>query len=459
MNSPTQSSLTRLEEIVGSANVLTDPTELTAWSVERVQPWAVVQPAEAAQVVETIRCAAAEGLALIPCGGRTKLGIGLAPERYDIALDLSRMNRVLAYDPEDLTLGVEPGVRIEDLHRTLREQNQFIPLAVPFANHATLGGIAATNSNSPMRHSYGGVRDFCLGMEFVTGDGLQAKSGGRVVKNVTGYDLHKLLIGSLGTLAVITRLNFRTFPIPRAARTFAATFADAVPAFGFCRAIAKSVLTPEIVEVADPQAGRAMAAGRRSGLFDTNHWSVFVRAVGHQGVVDRYDRELSNLAAAEKASSFIGVAESDESSLLACISEFPRLILDSTPNALIFRIGVLPTAMPSLLELLRQIAGQNRVGFASLSRATGFVYAAFLPESDEEAAAAVLTNVVTEAFRSCTQPEIAAQAMLEWGPPQIKAAAGSIWGATRPDFGLMKKMKDVFDPQGILGPGRFIGRS
>ena len=200
----------------------------------------------------------AEKLSVIPCGGRTKLGIGSPPARYDIALDLSRMNRVLAYDPRDLTLGVEPGVRIEDLLQVLGEQNQFLPLAVPFADRATIGGIVATNSSSPLRHSYGAVRDFCLGMEFVTGEGVLAKSGGRVVKNVTGYDLHKLLIGSLGTLAVITRVNFRTFPLPQAQGTFVASFSDSEAAFRFCRTIANSVLTPQIVEVADPAAAHLL---------------------------------------------------------------------------------------------------------------------------------------------------------------------------------------------------------
>src|SRR6266849_180639 len=145
----------------------------------------------------------------------------------------SRSNRVLAYDPRDLTLGVEPGVRIEDLLRVLAEQKQFLPLAVPFAERATVGGIVAANSSSPLRHAYGGVRDFCLGMEFVTGEGVISKGGGRVVKNVTGYDLHKLLVGSLGTLAVITRVNFRTFPMPQARGTFVATFSSAEAAFDF----------------------------------------------------------------------------------------------------------------------------------------------------------------------------------------------------------------------------------
>ncbi len=216
MMRPAQIAFARLEEITGNAHVFTDSAELIAREVCGVRPAVIVTPADAAQVGEILRFASAEKLAVIPTGACSKLGIGSPPTRYDIALDLSRMNRVLAYDPHDLTLGVEPGVRIEDLLSTLAEKNQFLPLAVPFAERATIGGIVAANSSSPLRHAYGAVRDFCLGMEFVTADGAQAKSGGRVVKNVTGYDLHKLLIGSLGTLGVITRVNFRTFPMPQA---------------------------------------------------------------------------------------------------------------------------------------------------------------------------------------------------------------------------------------------------
>src|SRR6202011_2375012 len=113
-------------------------------------------------------------------------------------------------------------------------------------------------SDSPLRYAHGTARDFLLGVEFVTGEGVVSKSGGRVVKNVTGYDLHKLLIGSLGTLAVITRVNFRTFPLPPAQGTYVASFSESESAFGFCRAIAQSVLTPQILEVADPGAARLL---------------------------------------------------------------------------------------------------------------------------------------------------------------------------------------------------------
>ncbi|MGH9679046.1 MAG: FAD-binding oxidoreductase, partial [Candidatus Acidiferrales bacterium] len=189
MNLLAQATLTRIEEIVGPGNVLTGAEDVASRQLDGVLPSAVVRPADSAQISEVLRVAAAEKFGIIPSGSGTKLGIGSPPKRYDIALDVSRLDRVLAYDPQDLTLGVEPGVRIGALLQVLAGQKQMVPLAVPFFERATIGGIVAANSGSPLRHAYGGIRDFCLGMEFVTGEGFQAKSGGRVVKNVTGYDL------------------------------------------------------------------------------------------------------------------------------------------------------------------------------------------------------------------------------------------------------------------------------
>ncbi len=125
---------------------------------------------------------------------------------------MTRLNKVIAYDPGDLTLSVEAGVPLAKLAQVLAEHRQFLPLAVPFVNRTTIGGLIASGVDSPLRQFYGTARDFLLGMEFVTGEGVAAKSGGRVVKNVTGYDIHKLMIGALGTLGVITRVNFKTFP-------------------------------------------------------------------------------------------------------------------------------------------------------------------------------------------------------------------------------------------------------
>lgn len=457
MSRPTQVSFTRLEEIAGAAHAVADTAEIAAREVCGLQPSVVVSPADAPQVGEILRYAAAEKLSVIPTGGRSKLHIGSPPARYDIALDLSRMNRVLAYDPHDLTLGVEPGLRIENLLRTLAEKKQFLPLAVPFASRATVGGIVAANSSSPLRHAFGGVRDFCLGMEFVTGEGAQAKSGGRVVKNVTGYDLHKLLIGSLGTLAVITRVNFRTFPLPQAEGAFVASFPSAASAFDFCHAVSHSVLTPQIMEIANPGAAALMFSGEFSARLEPRTWTVIMSAAGQPAVVDRYEREFGQLAGAADAEEFLPLTEAEARSVLAQIREFPRLMVERDSSALIFRINSVPGVMASLLGKLRVLAAQRELDFVSLARASGTLYAAFLPQKANSVSLQSLAQVIPEVFRTCGQSEIPGSAVLEWCPAEMKTSADVVWGPPRPDFELMRRVKHTFDPHNVLAPGRFAG--
>jgi glycolate oxidase FAD binding subunit len=456
MSRSAQTSLARLEEIAGGAQFSTDAAEIAAREVCGVLPAAVVSPADASQIADILLFAASEKLAVIPTGGCTKLGIGLPPARYDIAIDLSRLNRVLAYDPQDLTLGVEPGVRIEDLLRTLGEQKQFLPLAVPFSDRATIGGIVAANSSSPLRHAYGAVRDFCLGMEFVTGEGKQAKSGGRVVKNVTGYDLHKLLIGSLGTLAVITRVNFRTFPMPQARGNFVAAFSDTESAFGYCRAIAQSVLAPQIVEIIDPVSARFLLSTPGAEKVPPQRWAIVISAAGHPAVVDRYARELGHLAAAANAEEFMPLSPSD-SIVLARIREFPRLVLEGVPDASIFRIGVLPTKMSSLFIGLTAVAEKYQLELATLTRASGIMFAAFLTKQRNNAPSPVNAAFCAEVYQVCALPENGANAMLEWCPSEMKRTGVDPWGPRRDDLALMRRVKNAFDPQNVLAPGRFAG--
>jgi glycolate oxidase FAD binding subunit len=457
MNRPAQSSFSRLEDIVGGAHLAASAAEIAAREVCGVQPSVVVSPADAAQAAEILRFATAEKLAVIPTGGCSKLGIGSPPARYDIALDLSRMNRVLAYDPNDLTLGVEPGVRIEDLLRTLAEKKQFLPLEVPFADRATIGGIVAANSSSPLRHAYGAIRDFCLGMEFVTSDGAQAKSGGRVVKNVTGYDLHKLLIGSLGTLAVITRVNFRTFPMPQAQGSFVGSFPSAESAFDFCRAVSHSVLTPQMVEVANPGTAALMFSGEFAARLEPRTWTVIVSAAGQRAVVDRHERELGKMAGAADAEDFLPLSDDESQSVLARIREFPRLMLERDASTLIFRINAVPSQMAPLAGKLRAVALRHELDFVTLARAAGIVQAAFLPPMENSATPEKLAAAVADVFRVCALPELRLSAVLEWCPPEIKTSPDVVWGPSRADFELMRRVKRSFDWQNVLAPGRFAG--
>jgi glycolate oxidase FAD binding subunit len=440
----------RLADIVGAEHVLTGAAELAACEVDGLRPSAVVRPGTAAEVAEILKLAAAERLAVISMGGRSKLGIGMPPRSYDLALDLTRMNRVLAFDPADLTLGVEPGVRFAQLEQQLAAQRQFLPLAPAFADRATLGGIIAASADSPLRHAYGSARDQLLGMEFVTGAGVAAKSGGRVVKNVTGYDIHQLLAGSLGTLAVITRLNFRTFPLPPHERMFVAAFASSEGALEFCRAIGKSQLQPRIVEAINPATARLLRAARAP----LDRWSVAVAAAGHAAVIARHEQELSRMARELRADDFAAFDGAEQEALFAALSEFPRLTLETFPGAAIFRLPILPGAMPELLRQAQMMSERHQIETAILIRAAGIVYVALLPPGGDAGSAARLPV----ACRDLMQASLGAGArpMIEWCPASLKREM-NIWPPPGSDQALAEKLKRLFDPQGILAPGRFLG--
>ncbi len=439
--------LARLASIVGAGNCSSDASELARYTVDGLTPRAVVRPASAEEVADVVRLAAAEKLALISCGSRSKLGIGMPPARYNIAIDTTRLCRIVAYDPGDLTLSVEAGMGISALFDALDKKNQWLPLYVPWFECATLGGILSSNSVSPLRYMFGGPRDFLLGMEFVTGDGALCKSGARVVKSVAGYDLHKLLLGSLGSLGVITKVNFRTFPVPRAQRCFVAAYADLHSAWDFCRRVAQSPLKPSLVEVLDRGAARIIADAK----LPAGHWCVVAAAIGHEPVVERHARDLAQLARDTRAVSFEALEDADKQRLLGRVREFPRIVSEQLPEAAVLRASVLPSTAVESCERVAAIASQHGLECATLVRAGNTAYCV-LHASGPEAGARL-----SVALRALMDPAVGTNRFtIEQCPATVKRAV-NVWGAVREDFALMRRLKQVFDPHGILSPGRFVG--
>jgi glycolate oxidase FAD binding subunit len=452
MSPATATSLSRLREIVGAAHVVEDPAQLAAYEIDGLRPSAAAAPASVEELAEIVRCAAAERLALVACGGRTKLSMGMPPERFDIALSTARLNRVLAYDPGDLTLGVEAGIGVAALNAQLAEKGQMLPLLVTFYERATIGGVVAANSSSPLRHAFGGPRDYLLGMEFVTGEGVRTKSGGRVVKSVAGYDIHKLMIGSLGTLAVITRVNFKTFPLPPAQRTFVASFNAPEPALALCRAVAQSPLQPWLMEVVDPAAATIVSSA--AYRLPAGHWCVVMAACGKTSVVERHAADLPVIAEHAQAAGFAALSDAEKTSLLGRIREFARHARDVSPAATLFRISVLPAQMHRLLLLARQSAEENQLPLAALVRASGFATIALLPVAKDPETLRRLSAAAKELYRA--SEDCGARAIMEYCPTELKREI-NIWGPPRADLALMRNLKNEFDPRGILSPGRFYG--
>jgi glycolate oxidase FAD binding subunit len=443
----------RFGDLVGAGHVVSDPTSLAAYEVDGRRPAAALLPGSAAEIAEILRFASAERLAVIPVGGKTHLHIGMPPQRYDLALDLSRLNRILAYEPRDLTLGVEPGMACADLDRSLREKGQFLPLSAPFAKRATLGGIVAAGSDSPLRYAHGTARDFLLGVEFVTGEGVVSKSGGRVVKNVTGYDLHKLLIGSLGTLAVITRLNLRTFPLPPSQRMFVAAFADSSSAFAFCRAISKSQLQPRVVDVLDGGAAGLFAGRGGAGFLPRDSSLVVVEAAGHEAVLERHARDLAAMSREAHAVEFIALDDAQREQLFGCLCEFSPIAFSTTSAATFFRIAALTSTMPTLLLKAQKLAERHALDCAILVRALGVVYVALLPPPSSKSYPALL-GCSRELLNLCVAS--GAIPMIERCPLELKNML-SVWPPAGTEQEIATRLKGVFDPQNILSPGRFRG--
>ncbi|MGB9245614.1 MAG: FAD-binding oxidoreductase [Candidatus Acidiferrales bacterium] len=463
MTTASKTASSRLLDIVGAEHVSRDATELSAYAIDGKLPSVIVRPGSTEEVIEVVKYAAAEKLALIASGARTKLGIGSPPARYDVALDTTRLNRIIAYDPGDLTLSVETGAPLQKVAEALAQHRQFLPLAVPFFDRATVGGTIASGVDTPLRQFYGTARDYVLGMEFVLGEGVRSKSGGNVVKNVTGYDLHKLMIGSLGTLGVITRVNFKTFPMPVASRGFVATFENLDRAIEMRNRVAQSPLTPMTFDllsprVADlfslPAAERLTTSPMPAGVLSPGHWALTIGYSGKENVLSRYEAELRRMAAESAASNVTVLGDRVRAAAFAFKREFIPVALASSPATTIVKVSVLSARLKDAFIAAITAADTNQLPWAAMARSLGVIYFVLLPADLSQAShrqVVAATNQILAVGAS-----LGANMTIPWCPSEWKSAL-KVWGPERHDLAQMRKVKKVFDPIGIFSPGRFIG--
>ncbi|MGA8074394.1 MAG: FAD-binding oxidoreductase [Candidatus Acidiferrales bacterium] len=463
MSAPTNIAGARLADIVGSQNASFDPRELAAYEIGGLTPGGMARPGSGEEVAELVRMAAADRLAVIPCGARTKLEMGLAPERYDLAIDMTRLDRVAAYDPGDLTLGVEAGCGLAKLQSVLAEHRQFLPLAVPWLRRTTVGGTIATGVDTPLRQLFGTTRDYILGMEFVTGEGVAAKSGGRVVKNVTGYDLHKLMIGAFGSLGIITKINFRTFPLPLESRALVARFDESNGAFELRDRVAESALAPLTMEIFSPQVSELFssdAAARLEprpivqGLLSPKHWAFASGFAGNEAVLGRYERDMSGMAQRCGAASVTVLSQEQIAGAFGRKREFVPIALESSPTTTILKLSVLPRKMKELAQDAGRFADRSGVRWVIMARGVGIIYFALLPEAIDEDARSRAATISEEVMAAVASLD--GHATIPWCPREWRSSL-PVWGRPRADFPQMAKLKTLFDPNRILAPGRFVG--
>ena len=453
------SVLAKLETTVGEVNVRTDPSVLLNCAIDGVTPKFEIRPETAEQAAEVVRTAAHEKFALVPCGARTALAIGTPPAGYDIALDMTRVTGIAGYDPADLTISVNAGMPLAELARVLAEKKQFLPMEVPFFEKATVGGAIAAGLDSPLRTFYGTPRDFLIGAEFVDGTGAEAKSGGRVVKNVTGYDFHKLLNGSLGTLAVITRLNFRTYPIAPARRGFLASFADELGALKFAQEIEGSALTPIVLEMLSPESaglllGQYAPFASLCAAQGKGEWTVGVGFEGTNEVCERYAHELAALARKAAAENAVSMHDDQFAALLEILREAPVTLREAAPESAVMRFTVLPSRLGDLLRSLRSFAGSSWMKAPLLARSGCVVYLALLPRAGDETALKQMEYFWKSVGSLRNKLEF--KGTVVFCPTKWKAAINP-WEHANVDTEMEGRVKRAFDPHGVFARGRFVG--
>ena len=450
---------TRLEQLVGSDRLRVSEAALQTFTIAGRAPVAVLKPRSAEEVAEIVSFAAAEKLAVVACGSRSKLEMGMPPQRYDLALDMTDLRQIAHYDPGDLTVSVDAGMPLSELAQTLAAKNQFLPLAVPCGATSTVGGAIASGIDSTLRQQYGTARDFLIGAEFVDGTGRLCKSGGRVVKNVTGYDLHKLLLGSLGTLGVITRLNFRTFPLPESRGAHLAAFPTMEAALDFHASLLKTGLPFSNVELFAPEFAALLAESLNQAGYSVpeslaiGEWHVFTSFEGNAGVMARVQNELRGCSGQARASRSEALDLQHTQLMNDALRESFDWLRRAVPGIALLRIA-LPQLKPGDIAELRQLASQWPPRPAFVLRACNVAYVALLANGEAAQSNEALVRKVSEFFH-CAETKQGSATLL-CASAWLKDRA-DVWGAKRADFPLMQRVKQAFDPQNIFAPGRFVG--
>jgi len=405
-----------------------------------------LEPAAQAEVADLGGAAASSHTAVYPLGGGLGLGYGPRPTRPGIGVSLAKLKRVVDYPARDLTITVEAGMTLGELAAHLAAERQRLPVDVPWPDQATIGGALATNASGPRRCAAGTLRDYLLGFRAVDGQGKSFAGGGRVVKNAAGYDMCKLVIGSLGTLAVTTQVTLMVRPLPAAAAWVSCAVADFDAAERVLADVSHGGVLPTAVELL---AGPAWADDPSLGSIDASSTArILVGLEGPEAEVEWMVGRLTERWPSLAARNLLTLRGEPSAGLWQRLTDFAM----PGPNgagsgALTAKIAVRPSAVASLARELVRLTGQlslaAHAASGTLRVSVGGLAAdaavALLTEKLRPAAVAAGGNLVVMA-----------------APDGARLSAADVWGPPGAGAALMQQIKQQFDPAGILNPGRFI---
>ena len=456
----------RLAEIVGPDQVKAGPST-AAYGVDGVTPALFVRPASEKDVSSVVKACAEAGAATIPWGGGTAMGLGNIPARGDVALALDRLNRIVEHDAENLTVTVEAGVRLADLQSELSKSGQFLPLDPPAEGVATIGGILAANSSGPCRLQYGTARDFVLGMRVVLADGEAIRCGGKVIKNVSGYDMPKLFIGSLGTLGVITQATFKLLPLPVVRATVCGDFAELGQAAGIVARALDSVLLPEAMEfldsgslglLASATGGTEVVAGASGACPEDARgrasYGLAVALAGSLETVERQARDFTKLFQDAQSRNTTCLQNERSTATWRAIRNVFDLLPKSPAERTLCKIAVPISRTSEMLAAAEELGRRLCLRTAATAHAgSGIVQACYVTAPDSPPVESLAEGL---AKLRQTAETAGGSLTLQAAPAALKSKLDA-WGKPGHALVVMQRLKASFDPKGLFNPGRFLG--
>jgi glycolate oxidase FAD binding subunit len=444
-----------LREIVGEAHVIQDPDQLKTYSLDGKRPKVVVFPGTINEVSKVVAHANQQHLVITPRGNGTKMGIGGIPAKIDIILSTLRLNRITDSDCENLTLSAECGITLKEVQKSLAKvgKGYFLPLDPPYTEKATLGGIVATNSSGPKRMLYGTARDMIIGTKTVFPNGDIVVSGGKTVKNVSGYDMCKLLIGSYGTLGILCEMTFKLLPLPEKEATLLASFARIEEADVFVRELRGSQLIPSSIETLN-----AMAVQKMKYSISMPPNGNYLVAIGLEGVTESIERQIFEMSEIGKKHGVLEAVTLDSEKHQAfwiAIRDFAERLTEIYANLICLKSNVLISKIGETLGSYEKIVRESGIDCAFICHSgNGILYTYILPgknfRSKVESFIELIEKLTSEAVKN------EGNLVVESSPLLIKKKV-EVWGQSRRDYEVMRRLKEQIDPAGILNRGRFVG--
>lgn len=437
----------KLSGIVGGDHVLANGAA-AAFAVDGIGPHLAVSPGSQQEVEAVVAACGSAGAAMAPWGGGTAMGLGNPPSRLDVVVRLDRLTRIVEFDDANLNVSAEAGVRLGDLQAVLNEKREFLPLDPARADCVTVGGLVQSNASGPSRQLYGSARDWVLGLRVVLPSGERIRCGGKVIKNVSGYDMNKLFIGSLGTMGIVTEATFKLLPVPATRATVVGVFRDAAQVAAVVARTLESFLIPEALEALDPGALESVQTGL--GLASAPGYGLAVSLAGSRETVERQVRDFTKLFADGQAIAAVPLDAIASESAWRAIRDVHALL--EGPGVVVkiaVPIGKTLDLFAAAEELMRK---RGCRGAVTAHAGSGIVRAGYQIE------AGTPLEPLRDALMALRGEAEAAEGslVLEAAPVALKRSFDA-WGRPGDGVAVLRRLKAEFDPGAVLNPGRFVG--